>query len=187
TAWAIMGVDEGILGIGGKNVAVPTKALRWNAADEVFELDVTEERLKSLPEFDLDAAQEGKLDATVSSLKSNWKDAVGERDRELGEAAVKGEREIGAVEGAAEKAAEEARRAGREVEEELGTEEERGVTMPRANRRYVCASQIDDLPVYAQASEFGDVEAVLVDRANHRVDLLIVGHGGTLGMGEQKI
>jgi len=44
----------GIMGLGDKLFAVPWEALQYSAADDVFVLDVSKERLENAPGFDKD-------------------------------------------------------------------------------------------------------------------------------------
>jgi len=44
----------GFMGLGDKLFAIPWEALRYNAADETFVLDISKERLENAPGFDKD-------------------------------------------------------------------------------------------------------------------------------------
>ena len=52
-AYAVLSFG-GFLGIGGKLFAIPWQALKWNAADREFILDVDKQILQSAPGFDKD-------------------------------------------------------------------------------------------------------------------------------------
>lgn len=188
--WAVVAVDE-ILGIGGRKVAIPASALRWNPTEEVFELDASEERLKKLPAFQLDKAREGDAGRLVKDLEGQWTasgaknaaDASG-KDRGIAEEATgrreRTEEEIEEVEEAAEEEV-------AEIREREQDPDKSGVQVIQAREHFICASQIDDYPVYAQTEKFGSIENVLIDRAKNRIELLVVSHGGTLGMGDTEL
>ncbi|MCT8337862.1 PRC-barrel domain containing protein [Methanoculleus sp. Afa-1] len=52
-AYAVLSFG-GVLGFGDKLFAVPWEALRYNATDDTFVLDVPKERLENAPGFDKD-------------------------------------------------------------------------------------------------------------------------------------
>jgi hypothetical protein len=61
-----------------------------------------------------------------------------------------------------------------------------GTTMVAIPTRLMCASEVDDYPIYARSEEFGNVSNCIVDRATSTLAFVIVGHGGTLGFGKDE-
>jgi hypothetical protein len=150
----------GWAGIGDKTVAVPMSELRWNPAQERFELNVTEDRLKALPTFDLDNARKTGLDTAIASVKTHWNKSAtipAEADRKVREA-----KEASAT---------------KEVKQLEGT------TYYLVPARFVCVTEIDDFPVYATNEKFGKVNDLLLDRNKREIALAVVKRGGTLGIG----
>lgn len=52
-----------------------------------------------------------------------------------------------------------------------------------ATNRLCKASTMSALPVHSSSEEFGKVSDLIVDRGQHRVVLVVVNHGSTMGMG----
>ena len=151
----------GFAGLGDKTVAVPCSALTWVEAHERFDLDASEDRLKALPAFDLGKARKAGLDNACQAVQVSWTGApvvVKEASGTTGE-----------VKDADTKKAE--------------SKAVAGTSFFLIPTRIVCASEIDDFPVYAGTEKFGKVTDLLVDRGQRSVALAIVKRGGTLGIG----
>lgn len=73
----------GFLGIGADKVAVPIAALRWDAAEEQFVLNTTEEQLENAPEFDPDNWDQLEDDSWLEQVREIFGDAMeGQEERE---------------------------------------------------------------------------------------------------------
>jgi hypothetical protein len=152
----------GFVGIGDKTVAIPVSQLTWNQAQERFEIDATEDRLKALPAFDLGKARKAGLDNACASLHEHWvpddkaSEATKEAYREAKEASARKIGEAKALD---------------------------GTSFYVIPARLVCVTEIDDYPVHTSTEKFGKVNDLLVDRSNHTIALAVVKRGGALGMG----
>src|SRR5262245_1525632 len=117
-------------------------------------------RLKSLPSFDLKAAKEKGFDEAVVVLESSWS-VIGIP-----------------AEAGAPKAKE--MKPGEPAVVLTGSE---FLTLPV---RFVLASKLDGIDVYARSEKFGDVEDIFVDVGSHKLAYAVVTHGGVLGVGDEK-
>lgn len=168
-SWAVISFG-GFLGVGDRTVAVPCSALRWNSAQEAFRLDATEEQLKALPQYDLDAARERGLDHSIDVVETSWVSV----------------RKLDAKDDAAEKEAKEA--AAQREKRERG-EPDRPITITGKAyafypHRLVTASKLDDYEVHGRDGKFGSISQVLVDCSKQKVDLVVVDRGGVANLGE---
>ncbi|MCA8953638.1 MAG: PRC-barrel domain-containing protein [Planctomycetes bacterium] len=157
--WAVIAFG-GILGIGDKTVAVPCSILSWNQADESFRADIDNDRLKALQAFDLDKAREDGLDDSVMVYTRHWQTVVpadaSTKERDTAEASS--EKSEGAVVIS-------------------------GTSMVAVPQRMLCASEVDDYPVYGRSDEIGSVGTVIFDRANRELAFVVLKQGGVLGIG----
>jgi len=152
----------GFVGIGDKTVAVPVSSLTWNQAFERYDLEASEDRLKALPAFDVGKARKTSLDNACAAADVQWR------------AASSGEvKEASGEKGEAKEAA------GAKIEAKAVA----GTSFFVIPTRIVCASDIDDLAVYACSEKFGKINDLLVDRGQRSVALAIVKRGGALGIG----
>jgi len=153
----------GFIGIGDKTVAVPCSSLTWIPAHERFEIAATEDQLRALPAFDLGRARESGLDAACVVVEQQWR--ARPQPGESGKPADA--KPADAKEASAPKAA-----------KPLA-----GTTFVEVPTCFICATEIDDFPVYATAEKFGTVRDLFVDRGQRRVTLAVVNRGATLGIG----
>lgn len=161
TQWAVVTFDK-TLGFGGKTVAMPCDQLRWNVANQCFDMDQSDEQLKALPSFDCADAKKRGIDLTVSELTTHWPTAV-----------IRAEASP-AQNGAARNAAELSKQT-------CPTLVVDGQSFERSRPQLVIATDLDDDTVYANGEKFGSISECIVDRANHKIALVVVSHGGTLG------
>jgi len=170
TEWAVVSFG-GLLGMGDKTVAVPFSVLQWNPTSKSYDLDVSQDHLKALNAFDAKKAklQAQGLDEAMVAHAANWHTIV-----------TPSSPEKAAAEATAAKAAANAKRADKPVVTIAGT------TMVGNPAVLMCASEIDDYPLYARGEDFGTVSNSVVDRANSTVAFVIVGHGGVLGVGKDQ-
>ena len=152
----------GFIGIGDKTVAIPCSALMWNEAQERFDIDASEDRLKALPAFDLGKARSAGLDNACASLHEHWVPADGASADE--KRAYKEAKEASAMKVGDAKVLE-------------------GTAFHTIPARLVCVTEIDDYPVYSSKEKFGKIDDLLVDRGTKTISLAVVKRGGALGMG----
>lgn len=69
--WVVVAFDK-TLGFGGKSVAIPCGQLHWNVAEDRFDLDQSDDKLKELPAFDCADAKKHGLEISVASLAKHW-------------------------------------------------------------------------------------------------------------------
>lgn len=175
TAWAVVSFDE-FLGLGGKTVVVPCDLLAWNKSKECFDLAQSDDQLKALPEFDADDARKDGLDASLAAYTAHWPDAVYDHRHERAEK-------------------QDSDTTKREIRTPGSDDVKKSCPMFMIDERpcscakpqFVFANDIDEATVHARDGEFGKVTTNLIDRANRRVALLAVTHGGTLGVGGDEI
>ena len=154
-SWAVVSCG-GALGMGEHDVAVPASKLKWNSEQEGWELSMTEDQLKSSPDFDLSKARDQGPEAAFRAVEASWNEQVSEFPRfdthEQGAKTMM-----------------------------VGDLEVRACT---AN--FILASELDEHTVYARSEEFGDVSGSVFDLRNHRVAYAIVDRGGVMGIGEDE-
>jgi hypothetical protein len=171
TAWSIVKFDQ-TLGFGGKTVVVPGDLLTWNAKEKTFDLAQSEDQLKALPEFDVDAAKKDGIDATMVTLTSYWPSIVfGHKHDDA------------ADETAGDHAKEEGIKNSSDVLEKcpaflIGKRE-----CSCATPQLVLATDISGCTLHTTDGEFGKVTTNLMDRANRKLALVVVTHGAKLGVG----
>ncbi len=168
TEWAVVSFG-GLLGIGDKTVAVPCSILQWNAATKCYDAKVSHDHVKALNAFDAKKARAQGLDDAMPAHVTNWHTVV-----------TPSTPEKSAEEANAAKAAANAKRLDKPVVAIAGT------TMVGNPTRLMCASEVDDYPIYARGENFGKVSNCVVDRANGTLAFVIVGHGGVLGVGKDE-
>lgn len=168
TEWAVVSFG-GLMGLGDKTVAVPFSNLRWNAATKCYDADVNLDHLKALNAFDAKGARAKGLDEAMTACAANWRTVV-----------TPAAPERAVAEANATKAAANAPRADKPVVAIAGT------TMVANPALLMCASEVDDYPLYARGEDFGTVSNCVVDRANGALAFVIVGHGGVLGLGKDQ-
>ena len=133
----------GFLGIGDKTVALPISRLSWDGEKETFVVDATEDQLKRLDEFDLDAAREQGLDHAYVTVCESWT-AVGfpkeDGEDDSGESSARTD-EVTGNDASSDSKSDQANRAEsqRAVAEIL-----RGTTCTAIPVSYVCASEMAD-------------------------------------------
>ena len=167
----------GILGIGDKVVAVPFRTLTWQAKDERFTTNATEEQLKRLPEFDEKSAKEKGLDQAVATARDTW--IAIWPDLKDDDPLAKTDNDPSLKDGLRSDAAREA--AEREDTARVLLE---GSTYRVRPVNFVLASELDDHEVDDLDGKFGKVKDVVVDCNNRRVDAMLVSHGGVAGIGD---
>jgi hypothetical protein len=188
----------GFVGIGDKTVAVPCSALTWVPAHERFELAASEDRLKALPAFDLDKARKAGMDTAAHAIEGQWQtgkvaDASGtkghpadgtlpKRDKDAKDVVKETAKD---VKDATKEAAKDVKEAAEDAAAAAKAEAKAlaGTPFYLVPTRFVCASEIDDHPVYAGAEKFGKISDVLIDRGERNVALVVVKRGGALGIG----
>lgn len=151
----------GFAGIGDKTVAVPFSALTWNQAQEHFELAASEDRMKALPSFDVGKARNDGMDEARAVAHSHWR--AGARTDEAGGP-------IGETKEAA-------------TTKPVAVKAIPGTKFFSIPTRFLCATEIDDYPVYATSEKVGSISDLLVERSKSAITLAILKHGSTLGMG----
>ncbi|HLU38709.1 MAG TPA: PRC-barrel domain-containing protein [Planctomycetota bacterium] len=177
----------GVLGLGDKTVALPASLMTWNPTDRRFDLAATEDQLKSLPAFDLNEARKRGLDTEIAVIRSGWAnlDLAADHSKHANEASGT-ERKGGDVVRAIEGAARETARAGdpdADVQKAAQDATVAGTKFVKVQTRFVCASDLDDYPVYALNEKFGKVENCVLDQDKRQIAYCIVQHGGALGIG----
>jgi hypothetical protein len=135
----------------------------------VLAVTVSQDHLVALKAFDAKKAKAQGLDDAMSAYATNWHSVVAPSAPEKA-----------AEEASAAKAAANAKHADKPVVAIAGT------TMVGIPARLMCASEIDDYPLYARSEDFGKVSNSVIDRANGMLVFVIVGHGGTLGFGKDQ-
>ena len=168
TEWAVVSFG-GLLGIGDKTIAMPCSILQWNPTTKCYDAKVSHDHVKTLNAFDAKKANAQGLDDAMTAHATNWRAVVTPTTPEKS-----------AEEASATKAAAGAKRADKPVVAIAGT------TMVVNPTRLMCASEVDDYPVYARGEDFGKVSNCVVDRANGTLAFVIVGHGGVLGVGKDE-
>jgi hypothetical protein len=151
----------GFIGIGDKAVAVPFSSLTWNQAHERFEIDASEDRLVALPAFEVGKAKQDGIDAARDTAHAHWRTAT--RASDAG-ATIPEAKDANAKKPAAAKAIE-------------------GTSLFVVPVRYLCVSEIDDLPVHTDNEKVGGIDDLLVDTSKSTIALAILERGGTLGVG----
>lgn len=148
-----------------RSAAVPVSMIKCTRppddpeGEPILQLPYDAAKLKGLPTFDLSAAREKGFDSAVLVLESSWS-AVG----------IPAEASSPKAKDAAPK------------EAVVVT----GTTFMSLPVRFVLASKLDGIDVYARTEDFGDVEDLLFDTGSHRLAYAVVASGGVLGMGEEK-
>lgn len=154
-SWAVVSCGAA-LGRAEHDVAVPASKLKWNCEQEGWELSMTEDQLKSSPDFDLSKARDESPEAAFRAVEASWNPEVADFPRfdshEQQDQTMK-----------------------------VGDMEARPCTAD-----FVLASELDEHPVYARSEQFGEVSGAVLDLRNHRVAYAIVQRGGVMGIGEDE-
>lgn len=169
TEWAVISFG-GLLGVGDKTVVVPASILQWNSTAKSYDADVDHDQVKALTAFDAKQAKTRGLDEAMTAHASNWRTVV-------------------TAAGTPAKVAEEAgapKTTTKAVHAEKPALAIAGTSMVAIPTHLMCASEVDDYPLYARSEQFGTVSNCVVDRANGTLAFVIVGHGGLLGMGKDQ-
>jgi sporulation protein YlmC with PRC-barrel domain len=154
-SWAVVSCGRA-LGMGEHDVAVPASKLKWNCEQEGWELSMTEDQLRSSPDFDLSKARDENPEAAFRAVEASWNKDVSEFPRFD------------------------------EHDENAQTMKVGDMEVRPCTADFVLASELDEHPVYARSEEFGDVSGSVLDLRNNRVAYAIVDRGGVMGIGEDK-
>lgn len=184
----------GVLGLGDKRVAVPTRLLKWNGTTKSYDLSANEDQLKGLPAFDLKEARKRGLDNEVVVVRSSWTklDAPGAHpERGIDTTGKDDPTKPDRTRDDPTKVADaEARRdTGVAKDPATGAQKPQGKVMTGTTftvvpTQYIAASDVDDYPVYALGERFGKIDKCIVDRGANKLVYCVVDHGGALGVGE---
>jgi hypothetical protein len=158
-SWAAVSIG-GMLGLGDRVVAIPRYALVYTLTenDPVFDLRVTESELKSLPVFDPDAEKATGLNVSLLAAQKAWSKL---RPNEW-EATV-----------------EASSRAGDESTQTVEATDRKSAPRP------ILVSNLMGCKVRSSDDNaFGSIDQGCYNLDTHRVDYLIVGKGGLVGIGE---
>lgn len=177
----IINVDTGaiewaVVEANGRSVVVPATKISCSTTmedgdkEKRFTLQIDRAKLDTLPEFDLGQARDRGLDQSLVVVESHWA-AVG---TPTGRTAQGDDGRTGGV-GTTEASA-----------RRTPTVLVAGTTFMTLPGRYVAASDIDDVDVYARNEEFGSIDKLIIDPNQHKIAFAIVSHGGVLGIGEDK-
>ena len=171
----------GVLGIGNKHVAVPSRALQWNADGKSLLLNSDKERLKAAPDIDLskwsDAWQEPRV---IEMYRTYGEEPYFTGVQRTGESpdgiAARNVREAAPRERDTDAAARNTRDALRVT-----------TTSTPAHLGHVeKASKVIGMSVKnLQDEKLGKVDNLLVDLASGRIVQVIVSSGGFLGLGDE--
>ncbi len=163
TQWAVVTFDK-TLGFGGKTVAVPCDELHWDATNERFDLDQTDDQLKALPSFDVDDAKKNGLDLTVATLSPFWPNsATSHRNDDTAD--------------------------GKQKDVDMTKPSKitvDGKEFECAKPHLITSKELRNTAVYADSEKFGVIGDALVLRTDPSVAFLIVSRGGTLGVGDSQ-
>jgi hypothetical protein len=176
----------GVLGIGDKTVALPANLLTWNGVNKAFDLNATEDQLKSLSAFDVKEARKRGVDNEMVVLRSSWSkfEPAGKLHGEASEASGRRDAPVKVDTGKTDE------RTDKPATDKPATQEAQkpavvsGTTFVVVPGHYVVASDIDDHPVYAQGEKFGKISKCIVDRNARSLEFCVVSHGGALGIGD---
>lgn len=157
--WAAVSIG-GLLGLGDRVVAIPRSALVYTLTenDPVFELRVTETELKSLPVFEPDAEKANGLSASLLAAQKAWS-KLRPNERES------------------------------TVEASSRADDESSQTVEATDRkkaaRPILASNLMGCEVRSSDDNgFGSIDQGCYNLDTNRVDYLMVGKGGVIGIGE---
>ena len=177
--WAVITFDK-TLGLGGKTVAVPSDQLTWNHDHKCFDLVQSDEQLKALPSFDVDAARKDGLDRCCGDLKEYWPSS--EVDPHHSSSAAGQDRDLADH----PRQLDDESKNGDTGSAECPPLKVDGKTLACAAPQLIVASDLDGCEMFGHGEKFGKISETIVDRANRSVRYFVVSHGGTLGVGATK-